>query len=103
MQFVVIERTVEGTGIPPLEQVSMVRAGLEVIARGNPKIKAAYPFADINGGCLIVEVDSGDELNELLSTLPFSALSKYEVHPTATIEGMSRVLANAQQMMAQGR
>jgi hypothetical protein len=38
----------------------------------NPKIKAVCPFADKRATASLAEIDSADELNELIGPLPAS-------------------------------
>lgn len=81
--------------------MAIIKAGFEFLAAGHPKIKAAYPFADLGGGVLIIEADSGDELKEGLSSLPFTAIATNEAHAIGTVQGMLKTVSNAQQMMSQ--
>src|SRR5687767_11314679 len=101
MQFAVIGRPENASSLPPQQQMAIIKAGFEFLSAGHPKIKATYPFADLSGGVTIIEVESGDELNEVLSSLPFTAIATYEAHAIGTVQGMLKTVTNAQQMMGQ--
>ncbi len=101
MQFAVIGRPDNMSSVPPPQAMAIIKAGFEFLSAGHPKIKASYPFADMTDGVLIIEAESGDELNAVLGSLPFTAIATYEAHAIGTPQGMLQTIEKAQQMMAQ--
>jgi hypothetical protein len=85
----------------------MLKATFEQFANEtNPKIKAVYPFADQRATAFVTEVDSADELGEVIGSLPASRLSVFEAHPITSpqsvIEGLSQWEQAMQEEAGQG-
>jgi muconolactone delta-isomerase len=63
------------------------------------KIVAGGPFLDVRGGCYVLEVDSVEEMGELLFNSPMNPWVDRIVHPLGTVqdtlEGMKQALAAA--------
>ena len=64
------------------------------------RIKAIYPFAGERAGLLIVDVKSGDELQDLLGSLPFAGITKTEIHPTGTVQSALKTMEAAERRIA---
>lgn len=102
MQFIVTGRAIESSGLPPQQELAMIKATWEVLKnRTNPKIKVVYPHADERAATLVIEVDSADDLTRVLGSLPgFVRLTKLDAHPVTTPETVLGVLAEAERAMA---
>jgi muconolactone delta-isomerase len=102
MQFVVIARAVDSTNLPPPVAVTLAHKTFELFASGQERrIKAIHPFAGQRAGLLIVEVQSGDELQELIASLPFAPIVSTEIHPIGTVEGVLKTTEQVQRQMAE--
>ena len=66
-----------------------------------PRIKAVYPFAGERAGIFIVEVDTAEELQEVLGSIPLAPLARMEVHPVATVQATLKTLEKAEQSLAE--
>jgi muconolactone D-isomerase len=101
MQFLIITKQ---TNPPPPEMViPLVEAMKAWMAanRASGKSKAIWSFAGTPGGGGIFDVDSHDELDELMIGFPFGPFSSIEVFPLADIDQTLEVLkANFEKMMA---
>ena len=79
----------------------MLKATFEHLASGaDPRIKAVYPFADERATTLIVEVDSADDLGQLISSLPATRLSTFVSHPVASPQSVLEQLSEGERIMA---
>jgi muconolactone delta-isomerase len=101
MQFVVIGSAIDSSGVPPQVEVALAKQTFQMMS-SNPdsRIKIMYPYAGERAGVLIVDVSSGDELQELLGSLPLSGVSKFEIHPIGTLQGVLKSLDAAEKRMA---
>jgi muconolactone delta-isomerase len=50
------------------------------------KVECYYGLSGIRGGFGIIDVESHEELDELITNLPVSALGQIEVHPIISLE-----------------
>jgi muconolactone delta-isomerase len=64
------------------------------------RIKAVYPFAGERAGVLIVDVKSGEELQELIGSLPFAGISKAEIHPIGSVQSAIKTMEAAEKRVA---
>ncbi|HXM54424.1 MAG TPA: hypothetical protein VOB72_03470 [Candidatus Dormibacteraeota bacterium] len=88
--------------MPPQAQMGLAKQTFEMLSAGRePRIKAVYPFAAERAGVFIVETDSADQLQEVIGGLPLSPMTKAEVHPVTTMQGVLKTLTQAEQRMAQ--
>jgi muconolactone delta-isomerase len=79
----------------------MVKRTFEMFAsKQDSRIVANYPFAGERGGLAIVEVNSGDELQELLGGLPFAPIVTLEIHAVGSIQASLKTVDQVQQQMA---
>ena len=102
MQFAVIARAVDSTSLPPPVAVALAHKTFELFASGQERrITAIYPFAGQRAGLLIVEVQSGDELQDLIASLPFAPIVTTEIHPIGTVEGVLKTTEQVQRRMAE--
>ena len=101
MQFLVIGRLIDTPVAPPEQEIAMLKATFEHLASGaNPQIKAVYPFADERATALVVDVDSADELGQLIGALPATRLSTFVSHPIANPQSVLEQLSGWEQMLA---
>jgi len=95
MRFIAKGKAIDGLPMPPAQALGAYRATFEIFASGSePRITQVYPHADERATTLLVEVDSADELGELLSSLPGYFLSTWEVHPVASVERTLQVIGS---------
>jgi muconolactone delta-isomerase len=108
MEFIVIGRAIDSANVPPEVAIALGKQTFEMLkAKQGPRVKALYPFAGEKAGALIIEAKSGDELQEVLSSFPLSAVSNFplsavsnfEVHPLATLDGVLKTM-EAQEKLA---
>jgi muconolactone delta-isomerase len=101
MQFAVIVRSNESTNLPPIVALGLVKQTMQMLAANKePRIKAQYPFAGERAGIFIVDVNSGDELQELISSLPFSGLVKAEIHAIGSNQASLKTIEEAERRVA---
>jgi muconolactone delta-isomerase len=101
MEFVVIGSAVDSSNVPPQAVLAMAKQSFQMLAsKQDSRIKSVYPFAGERAGLLIVDVQSADELQELIGNLPLSGISKFEIHPVGTLQGVLKSLEVAEKQMA---
>ena len=101
MEFVVINRALDSTNVPPAAVIALAKQTFQMFASNqDPRIKAVYPFAGERAGLLIVEVKSGDELQEVLSSLPLAGISKAEIHPVGSVQSALKSMDVAEKRIA---
>lgn len=97
MQFAVIAHGVDASNVPPQVAIGLVKQTFQMVnAKKEPRIKASYPFAGERAGIFIVEVNSGDELQELISSLPFSGIVKVEIHAISSVQAALKSVEEAE-------
>jgi len=101
MKYLVTMHRRDGVPIPPEAIAAMLLAQRdwlqEKIEEGT--IETAYTFAQGAGGIGIVNADSGEELNEILTSSPIFAATQIDVQPLAGIEALENG-ANAMRRIA---
>jgi muconolactone delta-isomerase len=101
MEFVVISRAVDASNLPPQATIALVKQTFQMAkANKDPRLKAMYPFAGERAGVMIVEVKSGEELQEILGNLPLAGISTNEIHPIGTVDAVLKTLETAEQRVA---
>jgi hypothetical protein len=101
MQFVVITRALDSTNIPPQAQLALVKQTFQMVAANkDPRITTVYPFAGERAGVFVVDVKSGDELQEVIGNLPFSGMTKTEIHAVGSVEATIKSVEAAEQRVA---
>jgi muconolactone delta-isomerase len=102
MQFAVIVRSNESTNLPPTVALGLLKQKFQMLASNKEprRIKAQYPFAGERAGIFIVDVSSGDELQELISSLPFSGLVKTEIHAIGSNQASLKTIEEAERRVA---
>src|SRR6267378_2174704 len=101
MEFVVITRALDSTNVPPAASIALAKQTFQLLASNqDSRIKAVYPFAGERAGIFIVDVKSGDELQELLGGLPFSGISKAEIHPISSVQSALKTMEAAEKRVA---
>jgi muconolactone delta-isomerase len=101
MEFIVIGRAIDSANVPPQAAIALGKQTFQMMkTKQDPRVKALYPFAGERAGALIIEAQSGDELQEVLSSFPLSAISNFEVHPLATLDGVLKTIATQEKLAA---
>jgi muconolactone delta-isomerase len=101
MQFCVIGRAVDSSNVPPQAVLAMAKQSFQMMASNqDSRIKAVYPFAGERAGLMIIDVQSGDELQEVIGSLPLSGVSDFEIHPVGTLQSVLKSLEVAEKQMA---
>ena len=101
MEFVVITRALDSTNVPPAASIALAKQTFQMFASNqDSRIKAVYPFAGERAGVLIVDVKSGEELQELLGSLPFAGISKAEIHPIGSVQSTLKGIEQAEKRLA---
>ena len=86
MKFLVISTSRESM---PMEMVLPSMHGMQAWLaehRASGKLVQAWSFAGMNGGGGIVEVDSHEELDTMMSSFPFGQTSDMHVYPLADLD-----------------
>lgn len=96
MRFLIV--TISNSPMPPDMGPMLVNAMKEWLAtyRANGKIEQTWSFAGITGGGGILNVESHEELDEIMTSFPFGPFSKIEVYPLSDLD---RSLDAASQVM----
>ena len=101
MEFVVILRALESTNVPPPAAISLAKQTFQGFASNqDSRIKQVYPFAGERAGVIIVDVKSGDELQDVLGNLPFSGITKAEIHPIGSVQSSIKTMEAAERRIA---
>jgi hypothetical protein len=101
MEFLVISRAIDSPNVPPQAQVELIKQTFQIFkANKEPRIKAVFPFAGERGGVIVVEAKSGDELQEVISSLPGTGITTNEIHALGTVDGVLKTLDVAEQRIA---
>ena len=101
MQFLVITRQ---TIPPPPEMLVPIIGAMEAWVaqtRASGKAKAMWAFAGTPGGGGVLEVESHEELDAIMSRFPFGPFSTIEIIALSDLEtGLANARASFQEMMA---
>jgi muconolactone delta-isomerase len=101
MEFVVITRALDSSNLPPQATISLAKQTFQLFASNkDSRIKAVYPFAGERAGVLIVDVKSGEDLQDLLGSLPFAGITKAEIHPIGSLQGSLKTMEEAERRVA---
>ena len=101
MEFVVILRALETTNVPPQAAVALAKQTFQMFASNqDPRIKQVYPFAGERAGVIIVDAKSGDDLQDVLGSLPFSGTTKAEIHPIGSVQSSLKTIEAAERRIA---
>lgn len=98
MQYLVIGTS--STQVWTEEQLTITKMGLQQFQEDG-RTQAVYGFAGENGGCLICDCSSNQELAEYLSLNPLSVVNEWETHPLVTAEQTIQIIDQVQQKMKQ--
>ncbi|HVS50456.1 MAG TPA: hypothetical protein VHJ99_16340 [Candidatus Dormibacteraeota bacterium] len=97
MQFAVIMHAVDSGNVPPQVAIGLVKQTFQLLnSNQDPRVKVVYPFAGERAGIFIVDVKSGDDLQELLSGLPFSGITKAEIHAIGSVQSALKSVEEAE-------
>jgi muconolactone delta-isomerase len=101
MEFVVIMRALDSANVPPSAAIAMAKQTFQMVAANqDPRIKKVYLFAGERAGVLIVDAKSGDELQDVLGSMPLAGISKAEIHPVGSVESTLKTLEAAEKRVA---
>ncbi len=102
MQFAVIMRATDSSSHSPQAQLALPKQTFQMLTgEPDPRIKAVYPFAGERAGIFIIDADSGEELEDMIGSLPSSPRVTAEIHPVGTLQGWLRTLEQMEQQLAQ--
>ncbi len=101
MRFLVITKN---TSPMPVEAVIGLMEAMSNFAakyRANGKMEQAWAFAGTQGGGAIMNVESCDELDDIMSEYPFAPFSQIDVYPlTDLLRSLTKSKEVAATMMA---
>ncbi|HYZ00327.1 MAG TPA: muconolactone Delta-isomerase family protein [Candidatus Binatia bacterium] len=102
MQFVVELRRMETPQGPPQMELALARQTFQQVASGqaDPRIRAIYPYAGERAALLIVEVETADELSQVMGRLPLFPLVEAHYHPVTSIQSTLERIEEAEQQLA---
>ena len=101
MEFVVITRALDSTNVPPAASIALAKQTFQMFASNHDsRIKAVYPFAGERAGVLIVDVKSGEELQDLVGSLPFAGITKTEIHPIGSVQSAIKTMEATEKRVA---
>lgn len=91
MKFLVV--TTSKQPAPPEMAMGMIEAMRGWVDRNQSKMDAIWGFAGMPGGCGILNVDTADELDEVMTSFPFAQFSEIQIYP---LTDLHRALDRAQ-------
>ncbi len=101
MQFLVIGRLIDAPVARPPQEFALLKATFEHFRSGqDSRSKAVYPFADQRATALVGELESGEELAEVIGSLPTSRLSTFDAHPITSPETVPNLLSGWERALA---
>ena len=102
MQFVVEIRRMQTPQGPPQMEMALAKQMFQQFVNGqaDPRIKAVYPHAGERSGTLIVEVDSADELNQVMGQVPVLPLCEVHYHPVMSLQAGLAGVEEAERRLA---
>jgi len=101
MQFLIITKAMNP--VPPEMTVPLIDAMTAWLAKGRADgtLGAAWSFAGTLGGGGIIEVESHEQLDEVMAGFPFGPFSSIEVYPLSDVDrSLATSRAVVEQMMA---
>jgi muconolactone delta-isomerase len=103
MRFLIV--TQASSPFPPDMAMALVQGMKQWAAThtASGKMEQIWSFAGLPGGGGILNVDSHEELDAIMSGFPFANFSKIEIYPLADLNaGLDNFAQAIQQMMAGG-
>lgn len=94
MRFLVVT---QGNAPLPMDQAPLLVAGMQqwlAAHRASGKMKDAWVFAGTPGGGGILDVDSHEELDDIMSGFPFANWSETKVYALADIDHSMQTFAS---------
>ena len=90
MKYLVTTRRRDGVPVPPEAMAGMLHAQRDWLQEklDEGTFDIAYPFAQGGGGIGIVNAETGDELNEIITGSPLFGVTQIEVQPLAGLEAI---------------
>jgi muconolactone delta-isomerase len=100
MRFLIV--TVSNAPMPPEQAPMLVGAMKQWVNthRSSGKLEQVWSFAGVAGGGGILDVESHEELDEIMTGFPFANFSKVEVYPLADLDRSLQVFEKMLQQMA---
>ena len=98
MLFLVSVMQKETVPLPPEKALELAIASIEQIKK-DPRPKAAYSFAGLPGGIAIVDVKSHVELDAIITSLPLSLTSNFQIYPLMTLDEALKNLKEGLKML----
>ena len=100
MRFVVTGRMIDQPVVPPEQEIAILKATFQLFAENrDSRIKGIYPHADERATTFLIEVETADELTEVLGALPAGRMSTFQSHPITTPETVLNLLDGWEKMM----
>ena len=101
MQFVVDIRRMETPQGPPEMEIALAKQTFQQFASGqaDPRIKAVYPYSGERAATLIVEADSGEDLDEVMGRLPVFPVCEIHYHPVTSVQATLQRIDEAEQQL----
>ncbi len=102
MRFLVVSQ--QKQPFPPEAALGLVDAMIGWISKytANGKLEQIWAFPGENGGGSIVNVDSHEELRDIMMENPFTPFVENEIHPLVDVNDTMQRLKQAIQAMAPG-
>jgi muconolactone D-isomerase len=88
MKFLLIAKSKETPPMPPEQVAEAIVAEWQIVHQllNEGKIEVAYSLAGQKGGMVIFEVESGAELNKIISSLPLYPFLDAQIYPLMTAD-----------------
>jgi hypothetical protein len=100
MRFIVTGRMIDQAVAPPEQEIAILKATFQLFAENrDARIKDIYPHADERATTFVIDVDTADELTEILGSIPASRLSTFQSHPVTTPETVLNLLTGWEKML----
>ena len=102
MQFLVLSKASDNSGVPVPVTIQLVRKTFEMLLeKRDPRIKQTWSFAGERAGGMIVDVGSAEELSDVIASLPFSGITDVSIHALTTLEQALKTIKQAEERIAQ--
>jgi len=93
MRFLAIFRAIDPDVAPPDAEIAAVRESFQHLASGtDSRVKEVFAFAVLRQGAMVVDVQSHEELHDVIWSLPFWRLCTWDLYPLIAPEHLVRWL-----------
>lgn len=99
MKFLI---TTKQTSMPPPEMTFALMDAMDgwvAERRASGKLDSIWSFAGLSGGGGVVDVDSHEELDEIMSTFPWAPFSSIEIYALSDLDHSLKVFRAAVERM----